>query len=204
MISRANRGRSLERLLEISHDAYRHQGRAVVQKVATPTKVLQTRAGLKVIREKSTVDFVGVIRGGRMVAFDAKQNREPTRFPFDDRWAHEVEFLRAVSAAGGVTFLVIEHVAQGRVYLLPGARLLELWDEAKRGGRRSIPLSMLETCPVVPSAPGIPVDWLTTLEREGLVHGPADQLVHVGEPRCAVHCCCCSADCRGVHQGVRG
>jgi len=174
MISRANRGRSLERLLEISHAAYLRQGRAVVQKVATPTKVLRARSGLRVVREKSTVDFVGVIQGGRMVAFDAKQNRETTRFPFDDRWAHEVEFLRAVHGAGGITFLVIEQVLQNRIYLLPGPRLFELWDESQRGGRRSISLSMLETCPVVGSAPGIPVDWLTTLEREGLVDGTAD------------------------------
>lgn len=114
------------------------------------------------------MDFLGVMAGGRAVAFDAKQNREATRFPFDDRWAHEVAFLRDVMAAGGIGFLIVEQVAQDRIYLVPGPLLIERWDEAERGGRRSIPLSVLETCPVVGSAPGVPVDWLTTLEREGL------------------------------------
>lgn len=170
-VAYANRGRSLERLIEISNAAYRRQERAVVHKVPTAWLPLRDGRGRIVgakVDQKATVDFLGVLAGGRAVAFDAKENREASRFPLDARWGHEVEFLRAVAAAGGITFLVIEQVTQGRVYLLPGAQLLELWDEAKRGGRRSIPLAVLETCPVVGSAPGVPVDWLTTLEREGL------------------------------------
>jgi len=170
MISRANRGRSLERLIEISNTTYRRQGRAVVHKVPTAWLPLRNGRGQIVsakVQEKAVVDFLGVLAGGRAVAFDAKQNRGATRFPFDDRWAHEVAFIRDVIAAGGVGFLIVEQVAQDRIYLLPGPLLLKLWDSAWRGGRRSIPLSVLETCPVVGSAPGVPADWLTALERTG-------------------------------------
>lgn len=172
MISRANRGRALERLIEISNAAYRRQGRAVVHKIPTAWLPLRDGRGRIVsakVEQKAVVDFLGVLAGGRAVAFDAKQNREVTRFPFDDRWAHEVQFLRDVMAAGGITFLIVEQVPQNLIYLVPGGLLLELWDNAQRGGRRSIPLSVLETLPVVRAAPGVPVDWLTTLEREAIL-----------------------------------
>lgn len=170
MISRANRGRALERLIEVSNAAYRRQGRAVVHKIPTAWLPLRDGRGRIVsakVEQKAVVDFLGVLAGGRAVAFDAKQNREATRFPLDGRWGHEVEFIRDVMAAGGIGFLIVEQVARDRIYLVPGALLVQLWDEAQRGGRRSIPLSVLETCPVVPRAPGIPVDWLAALEQIG-------------------------------------
>lgn len=165
-VSHANRGRSLERLIEISNAAYRRQGRAVVHKVPTAWMPLRNGSGRIVsakVEQKATVDFLGVLAGGRAVAFDAKENREETRFPLDARWAHEVQFIRDEMAVGGIGFLIIEQVPQDRIYLLPGEQLLRLWDEAQRGGRKSVPLAVLETCPVVPRAPGIPVDWLSVV-----------------------------------------
>lgn len=65
-ISHANRGRGLELLVEMANAQYRARRLAVVQKVATPTKVLtDRRGGTRVIRERSTVDYVGVAAGGR-------------------------------------------------------------------------------------------------------------------------------------------
>lgn len=170
-ISQAHRGRSLELAIETANAAYRARGLAVVQRIAVPTKALpDRRGGIRVIREKSTVDFVGVTApGGRMVAFDAKQNRTATRFDLDRRWGHEVEFIRAVTGAGGIGFLLVEQVTQCRCYIVPGPQLVELWDEAQGGGRKSIPLGLLESFPVAGPGRGVAIDWLSTLEKEGMI-----------------------------------
>lgn len=170
-ISHANRGLSLERLIELSNQHYRRQGLAVVHKV--PTHWLPLRGpegkitGAKVA-EKAAVDFLGCLApAGRTVAFDAKQNRDPSRFPLDKRWSHEVEFLQDVARTGGIAFLLIEQVAEGLIYLVPGADLFEYWAAVRKGGRRSIPAQALKMFPVVSRSPAVPVDYLTALRAAG-------------------------------------
>ncbi|HHW14677.1 MAG TPA: recombinase, partial [Firmicutes bacterium] len=72
--SRANRGRTLELMVEWQNASYRSQGLAVVHKV--PTAWLPLRDGDGRIRSakverKAAVDFLGVYRG-QAIAFDAK------------------------------------------------------------------------------------------------------------------------------------
>jgi recombination protein U len=165
----ANRGMGLERLIEVSNAQYAHRGAAVVQKIPTPTTVVREAGKIVGARHfsKSTVDFLGVTAPyGRTVAFDAKENREATRFPFDRRWAHEVAFLRSVDRAGGITFLLIEQVTEQMVYLMPGPVLFYLWQEAwQRNGRRSLSLDDLHRLPVAGRSTAVPVDYLAVIDK---------------------------------------
>lgn len=170
-ISHANRGLSLERLIELSNQQYRRQGLAVVHKVPThwvPLRGAEGKITGAKVAEKAAVDFLGCVApSGRLIAFDAKQNRDERRFPLDERWSHEVAFLQDVSRTGGITFLLIEQVTEGRICLLPGTALFDCWTAARNGGRRSIPVPMLRTCPEVPMGPAIPVHYLPALRMAG-------------------------------------
>lgn len=170
-VSHANRGQSLEQLIELSNLQYRRRGLAVVHKVPTHWVPLRGRDGKIMgakVAEKATVDFLGCLApSGRAVAFDAKQNREPGRFPLDERWSHEVEFLHDVARAGGIAFLLIEQVSEGRIYLLPGADLFAFWAAAQKGERRSIPAQTLQTYPAVSQSNAVPVDYLAVLAAAG-------------------------------------
>lgn len=183
MISHANRGATLERMVEISNAQYRRKGLAVVHKI--PTAWIPIRVDGKIVSakvaQKATVDFVGcVAESGRLVAFDAKENRNLTSFPLDKRWEHEVQFIYDVIQAGGLGFLLIEQLEEeattivGKprqvrtIYLLPGGWLVKAWRDAYQlGGRKSIPHQFLRTCPVVPSSTATPVDYLAALKAAG-------------------------------------
>ena len=168
-ISHSNRGKGLENYVEWANAQYRAKGIAVVQKVAVPTKALPDRrtGDLRVIREKSTVDYVGTWQG-RAVAFDAKETRQP-RFPFDSIHPHQVQFLADWQAAGGVSFLLVE-VAAGSagagVLLIPWVDLQRYWMRFQAGGRASISADELSAMPVVRPGRGVALDYLAALERE--------------------------------------
>jgi histidinol-phosphatase (PHP family) len=66
----------LEKALETVHEYYARTGEAFVGKQHIPTQIVKGGQWAKVIG-KSTVDYVGLMRGGRFVAFDAKDCREP-------------------------------------------------------------------------------------------------------------------------------
>ena len=78
-----------------------------------------------------------------------------------------MEFLQDVARTGGIAFLLIEQVAEGLIYLVPGADLFEYWAAASKGGRRSIPAQALKMFPVVSQSPAVPVDYLTALRAAG-------------------------------------
>jgi len=162
-IPHKNRGRSFELVIEYANAYYAAKGVALVQKVATPTKVLKGPGGAKAIREKSTVDYIGTWRG-RPIAFDAKSTRR-RRFDLDNVHAHQVEFLRQWVTAGGIGFLLIEYPTKEgpMVRLVPWEQLQWFWDRYQSGGRASISdLEMLEL-PLVRAGRAVALDYLQTL-----------------------------------------
>lgn len=165
--SHANRGRDLEEWIEYANAQYRARGVAVIQKVATPTKVLPGRRGeLKVVRSKSTVDFVGVYQG-RGIAFDAKSTHL-TRFPLVLVHDHQYEFLREWADAGGVAFLLVQHGTEDggeRVCVLPVAALTRAWERWKAGGRASLShADLLAAGYTVGPSRGVVLDYLRVVD----------------------------------------
>lgn len=171
----AGKGQGFQALLNTTHAMYLAQGLATVLEVPTPWKVLgDWRKGPVPIypvdrKDTGQVDYLGFWAGGGLV-IEAKECQEPTRFDFDKRWAHEVEFIRRVIRAGhkAATMLLVAHYPSNQVFHLPGPELLARWDAAFKtaGGRKSIPIrdGVMEGALVVPRSARAPVDYLKILE----------------------------------------
>ncbi len=163
-VSYANRGKSFEQIIETANKQYLLKKWGLIQKVATPWKVI--RKGKRIISaypaEKSTVDFVGVANG-KAIAFDAKSTRERTRFPLSNIEKHQMLFLKYFQDQGGQAFILIEFSKLNETYLIPFNSLLEYWNNSMNGGRKSIPYSDMMKFPIVKSGRGIVLDYLAVL-----------------------------------------
>lgn len=164
----ANRGRSLEDLINYSNEQYRAKGVALIQKVATPWTVI--RRGKQIVSafpaEKSTVDFIGVVHEKIPIAFDAKQCKEETRFPLSYIEHHQMVFLKQWSGYGGEAFFVIEMIALREIFRVPYGVISKYWEDAQSGGRKSIPIDDFKKMQPLKSANGIVLDYLGLMGRK--------------------------------------
>lgn len=161
----ANRGRALELAIEQANASYRAHGIAVVEKVAVPTKVIRdnrTDGPLKVVREKSSVDFIGTWQGVP-VAFDAKETNVQA-LPLANIHDHQYEFMRRWEAAGGRAFLLIWYGPDAAVYLMPMIVLVDFWGLRRTGGPASIPGDEIRRLPKVRPGRGCTLDYLSVLD----------------------------------------
>jgi recombination protein U len=127
MRTHANRGRFFEEYLHHLHARYRDQGRARIDFIPTPTQPHNGRNGVSWVPvRKGIVDFVGVLAGGRFVAFDAKSTRNTRSWrvktsrcsPCNDT-THQWEYLYEVHALGGLAFYLIYAEELDRVFVAP-------------------------------------------------------------------------------------
>lgn len=71
-------------------------------------------------------DFIGIVKEGKFVAFDAKVTSLPhARFPLKNVPAHQAFALGRVTRLGGTAFLLVE-CPVGR-FLVPWVRIWSLW-----------------------------------------------------------------------------
>ncbi|WP_027339950.1 Holliday junction resolvase RecU [Halonatronum saccharophilum] len=142
MINYGNRGDWLEEAIEVSNKQYLYQGKALVQKIATPVKVLNINQETGRItngfyEKKSTVDYIGIWKG-RSLAFDAKETKVETRFDLSNLKEHQYLFLSSWVAQGGIGFLIVHFVTLDETYYLPFEVLDRYWQSMLDGGRKSI------------------------------------------------------------------
>ncbi|MGG1598501.1 Holliday junction resolvase RecU [Cohnella massiliensis] len=160
-VSYANRGMALEQMIEYANSQYAAKGWAVIQKVATPFKVV--RRGKEIVsaypEEKSTVDFVGV-SGSRALAFDAKSTMERTRFPLGNIEQHQMDFLKAWQDHGGISFFLIEFAKHREIYVVPYSSMQDYWVKAREGGRKSIPFEEMAQFAKARQGRGVVLDYL--------------------------------------------
>jgi recombination protein U len=121
----ANRGRFFEDYLQHLHARYRQQGRARIDFIPTPTRPHNSQGRVTWVPvRKGTVDFIGVLTGGRFVAFDAKSTRNTRSWrikisscsPSNDT-THQWEYLAEVHALGGLAFYLIYAEVLDRVFV---------------------------------------------------------------------------------------
>jgi recombination protein U len=165
MIGHANRGRFFEEYLQHLHARYRQQSRAHIDFIPTPTRPHNDRDRVAWVPvRKGIVDFVGVLAGGRFVAFDAKSTRNTrswrvkvsSRSPANDT-THQWEYLTEVYALGGLAFYLIYAEALDRVFVAPMPFSV---------GKAQRFTEMIE---VVKDENGW-WDWLSALEETGILH----------------------------------
>lgn len=120
--SSANRGRKLEKRLDIIHNGYlnlrppvvvRHYGHAG-RYVPGPSKP----RFIPWKKTKQPVDYHGCIHG-RLVVFDAKAVNDPKRksWRLDGRYTHQLERLIQWASAKAIAFFAVEHALRSHLYL---------------------------------------------------------------------------------------
>lgn len=144
--SRGVRGSALEDLIVFTNDYYLKRGLARIDKVPIPIKIIeQNKEGIiqkAFFEKKSTVDFIGFVQGASVV-FDAKETALNI-LPFKNIHAHQIEYMKDVTFHGGIAF-IIAHFKQSDCYhLIPYEVLQRYFDDAAKGGRKSIPLKDLD------------------------------------------------------------
>lgn len=97
------RGKELEKIAEKVNLKQRINKQSLILKVPTP--LVMTNKGI--IPKPSTVDFVGLLDGGKFIAFDAKETKVKTRFDLKNIKAHQLEYLQFVKDLGGLAFFLI-------------------------------------------------------------------------------------------------
>lgn len=168
-VSAANRGQSLEMLVDYTNEQYRQKGIAVISKVPTPWKVNYDRRTGKVRyafpdkNHPKWVDYIGHANG-IPIAFDAKMTRVETRFDLKNIEKHQMEFLRDWSVKG-LSFLLIEFAKIGEIYAVPFEWVAGWWTAAKWGGRKSIPYDDFNREWIVTQGRGVVLDYLATMEK---------------------------------------
>lgn len=156
-MSYANRGKTLQLLINHTNQAYKTKGWAVVDEVPTPTKNIR---GKMVYEKKSTVDYYGITQG-RAIAFDAKSTREINRFDLKNVHAHQVKYLMDFQKQGGLSFFIIEFAKKQEHYFVPLNFFIKFWNDALRGGKKSIPYEeFLINCNRIQSTRGVPLDYI--------------------------------------------
>ena len=145
--SRGVRGSALEDLLVFTNDFYSKRNLARIDKVPIPIKIIeQNKDGIitkAFFEKKSTVDFIGFVQGSAIV-FDAKETAL-NNLPFKNIHAHQIEYMKEVDFHGGLAFLIAHYKEQNEYHLIPYETLKKYYDQSKNGGRKSIPLSTLNS-----------------------------------------------------------
>lgn len=140
--SRGLRGSTFEEIINFTNERYRQSRLALFQKIPTPITPVRMDAENKTItlayfEKQSTVDYIGVAQGVP-IAFDAKETAGKS-LPLQNIHAHQMEFMEEFQAQRGLAFLLVHFSAVGEYYLLPFETLKVYWENAAKGGRKSIP-----------------------------------------------------------------
>lgn len=167
--SRGLRGSTLEDMLNRTNIKYEENHLALIQKIPTPITPInidqQTRhITLAYFDQKSTVDYIGAVQG-IPVCFDAKECNTDT-FPLANIHEHQVEFMRKFEEQNGIAFFLISFTARDEFYYLTFKKLLEFWNRAKEGGRKSFRYDELDQDYFLPKVHSILVPYLEIMKKD--------------------------------------
>ncbi len=80
--------------------------------------------------KKSTVDFEGIIKGGKHVAFDCKRTALK-HFPIRNLETHQYNYLKNIHKLNGISFLIIEFTELNKIIRLEFEVLEQYWSKMK-------------------------------------------------------------------------
>ena len=167
--SRGLRGAGLEELINRTNEKYLEKGLALIQKIPTPITPInidkETRhITLAYFDQKSTVDYIGAVQG-IPVCFDAKECHTDT-FPLANVHEHQVQFMENFEAQKGIAFFLLFFTHRNEFYYLRLEKLLEFWNRAKEGGRKSFRREELDPSFFLSVERGVLVPYLTGLQKD--------------------------------------
>jgi recombination protein U len=166
--SRGLRGSTLEEMVNITNERYLEHGLALIEKIPTPIKpiTLGKESGtitLAYFEKKGSVDYIGVVQG-IPICFDAKETSKDY-FPLKNIHEHQIAYMQSFEKQEGVAFMLIYFSKQNRYFFLPFRIILNHWQEARRGGRKSIPMSAFDVTLEIKSKSGYLVHYLEALSK---------------------------------------
>lgn len=140
--SRGLRGSAFEEMINFTNERYRQAGLALFQKIPTPITPVKMDQESRTItlayfEKQSTVDYIGVAQGVP-IAFDAKETAGKS-LPMQNIHPHQMAFMAEFRKQRGLSFLLVHFSAKDEYFLLPFEILKAYWENAERGGRKSIP-----------------------------------------------------------------
>jgi len=162
-----NRGMAFEQLINLANNQYKTKGLALINKRATPVKVLKSK-GTQVLRgfyeAKSTVDYDGVYNG-RAITFEAK-SVSGKRFDLKNIHDHQLQYLENAEKHGAVSFLLIEFRDTKEIFFTPLSMIRLAVKRAKDGGRKSIPIDEFQVYATeVNQGRGVALDYLAAVDE---------------------------------------
>ena len=162
-LTHRNRGTALERLINMTNMQYRNKGIADIRKIPTPVKITKDLgATVHGRKEKGElVDYLGCY-GSRAIAFEAKETKL-TSFPLSNITKNQYNFLKSWHENGATCFLIVSMRKFDKIYLLDFKTLKNAFETAEKGGRKSIPMDVLEKCPEIKSKNGYALHYLEVL-----------------------------------------
>lgn len=168
-VSRANRGRAFETLIDHCNMLYERKEIAIINKRPTPVKITSNVGGriTGIIERPSTVDYDGHTKQ-RGIAFEAKSVWEGDRFALSNLQKHQFDYLAKAHYIGGaISFLIVEYTSFRRTFILPYPALEDCWraQHHKIKGSKSIYISDMERdgFEVFPGR-GVPLDYLAVVD----------------------------------------
>lgn len=167
--SRGLRGSALEEYIIRTNEKYAEHGLALIQKVPTPITPIRIdkesrHITLAYFEQKSTVDFIGAVQG-IPVCFDAKECHTDT-FPLQNVHSHQITFMENFEKQKGISFLLLYFTKREEFYYLPLRQLMEFWNRAQDGGRKSFRYEELSEEFFFRSARGLLVPYLEMLQKD--------------------------------------
>ncbi len=167
--SRGLRGSTLEEFINLTNEKYAEHGLALIQKVPTPITPIRIdkdsrHITLAYFDQKSTVDYIGAVQG-IPVCFDAKECHTDT-FPLQNIHPHQIRFMEAFEKQKGISFLLIFYSRRNEFYYLRHRKLMEFWNRAEAGGRKSFRYEELEPDFFLSSGGGILVPYLELMQQD--------------------------------------
>lgn len=162
-LAHRNRGMALERLINMTNVQYRNKCIADVRKIPTPVKITKDLGSTVHGRKEKgeLVDYLGCY-GSKAIAFDAKETKL-TSFPLSNITNNQYNFLKSWHENGATCFLIVSMRKFNKIYYLDFKTLKKAFETAENGGRKSIPMDVLETCPEIKSKNGYVLHYIELL-----------------------------------------
>lgn len=132
-----NRGSALEKMAENLCAEADHSRIAFIQRIETPIGLIRDGDKLEAFhKRKSTLDFRGVLAGGRAISFDCKESSNTRGLPLKYIKPHQVEYIRRALHYGEYAFILA--LVNQQMYHIPGVLVVLAWDcwqehKGKRG-----------------------------------------------------------------------
>lgn len=147
-----DRGMTLEEEINDSNKYYRNHNLAVIYKKPTPIQIVKvdypkrSRAVIKeaYFRQASTTDYNGVYRG-YYIDFEAKETRHKDSFPLSNFHQHQIDHLHQCLQQQGICFAFVKFVTLKRYFILPASVLIKFWQQAQKGGKKSMSRTFIAT-----------------------------------------------------------